>query len=89
LRTCARSEIDRSSTGLALSRYRPPLGVPRVPRVVRHHADGGAFLVEFTQQLHDGFAVLGVEVTGRLVGKQNGGRAPDRASDGDALLLTA
>jgi hypothetical protein len=33
------------------------LGAAGVARIVRHHADGGAFLMKFTQQCHDGFAI--------------------------------
>jgi energy-coupling factor transporter ATP-binding protein EcfA2 len=58
-------------------------------RIVRDHADGGAVLVQFFQQLHDCFAVAGVEVSGRLIRKQDGGRPSQRAGDSDTLLLTA
>ena len=58
-------------------------------RIVRDHADGGAVLVQFFQQLHDRFAVAGVEVSGRLIGQQDGGRPSQRAGDSDTLLLTA
>jgi hypothetical protein len=55
---------------------------------VGHHADGGAGAVQLAQQVHDGFAVLGVEVTGRLVGEQNRRLAGDGSCHGDTLLLT-
>src|SRR5688572_14786080 len=41
------------------------IGVARVTRIVRDHADRRAFAVQLAQQLHDRFAVLRVEVTGR------------------------
>ena len=65
------------------------VGVARVARIVGDHADRGAFAVQLAQQLHDRFAVLRVEVAGRLVREQDRGRAGDRAGDRDALLLTA
>src|SRR5438874_8883908 len=37
------------------------VGVARVARVVRDHADRRAFTVQLAEQLHDGFAVLRVE----------------------------
>src|SRR5690349_21520331 len=64
-------------------------GVAGESRVVGDHADGRAVLVQLGEQLHDRLAVARVEVTGRLVGEQNGGLADHRAGDGDALLLTA
>ena len=36
---------------------------------VCHHDDGGAFGVEFLEELHDFLSVLGVEVAGGLVGE--------------------
>ena len=36
---------------------------------VCHHDDGGAFGVEFLEELHDLLSVLGVEVAGGLVGE--------------------
>src|SRR5207249_3509583 len=65
------------------------VGVRRVTRIVRHHANGGAAAVQLAEQLHDRFAVRRIEVTGRLVGEEDEWIAGDGASDGDALLLTA
>ena len=65
------------------------IGVARVARVVRDHADRRAFAVQLAEQLHDGFAVLRVEVSGRLVRQQDRRGAGDGAGDRDALLLTA
>ena len=45
--------------------------------------------VQLLQQLHHRLAVLRVEVSGRLVGEQDGGLPGHRAGDGDALLLAA
>ncbi len=35
--------------------------------VVRNHANRGAALMQFAKQVHDRFAVMRIEVTGRLV----------------------
>src|SRR5271155_1152360 len=64
-------------------------GEVRVTRVVGHHADGGAVAVEVAEKFHDGFAVLGVQVTSRLVGHQDERIADQSAGHGDTLLLTA
>src|SRR3990172_4193973 len=55
----------------AVEQVNRPIGVARVARVVRDHADRRPFPVQLAEQLHDGFAVLGVEVPGRLVGQQD------------------
>ena len=58
--------------------------------VVGDHEDG---LVEIaagaSEHVEDGVGVLGVQVTGGLVGKHDGGMGDEGAGDGDALLLTA
>ena len=65
------------------------VGVARVARIVRHHADGRAALMQLAEQIHHRFAALRIEVAGRLVGEQDDRLAGDRARHGDALLLTA
>ena len=45
--------------------------------------------VQFAQQIHDGFAIGGVQVTGRLIRQQDQRIAAQRARHGHALLLTA
>lgn len=54
-----------------------------------YHEDGGAFAVEFGEEFHYFFAVLGVEVTGGLVGEDELGVGDDGAGDGYPLLLTS
>jgi hypothetical protein len=66
-----------------------PIGVARVPGIVRDHADGRAFPVQLTQQLHDRLAVLRVQVSRGLVRQQDRWSAGNGAGNGDALLLTA
>src|ERR1051325_1994408 len=46
--------------------------VARVARVVRDHADRGAFAVQLAEQFHDRLAVLRIEVACRLVRQQDG-----------------
>src|SRR5437868_8111878 len=47
------------------------VGVLGVARVVRHHADGHALLMQLAHQVHDRFAVGRIEVAGWLVRKQD------------------
>src|SRR5437773_9123541 len=66
-----------------------PVGVPRVARIVRHHADRGAGPVQLAQEIHHRLAAARIEVPGRLVGEQDERFAGHRARHGDALLLAA
>ncbi len=45
--------------------------------------------MQFAEQMHHSFAVVRIEVTGRLVREQNRRSAGKRASNCDALLLPA
>src|SRR6267154_2373934 len=65
------------------------LGEVGVALVVRDHANGGAIAMQVAQQFHHGFAVLGVQVSGRLVSHQNERIANQRARHSDTLLLTS
>lgn len=56
--------------------------------VVRDHANRGAPLVQFAEQMHYRFAVVRIEVTSRLVCKQDRRSARKGAGNCDALLLT-
>src|SRR5262245_18368324 len=93
---------DISNVGLLGNRHRHPLlddpsveevnaalGMPRVPRIVRHHADRRARRVELLLHIHHRLAASRVEGSGQLVREQDERLAGDRARDGDALLLTA
>ena len=55
---------------------------------VRYHDYRRPFLVQLGEELHHFRAVLRVQVTGRLVGKDNLRSGDYRAGYGDALLLT-
>ena len=56
--------------------------------VVGNHANRSAALMEFAKQMHHSFAIVRIEVTGRLVRKQDRRSARKRAGNRDALLLT-
>ena len=51
--------------------------------------DGVAVGVELVEEGHDLVAGLGVEVSGGLVGEDDGGAVDEGAGDGDALALAA
>ena len=65
------------------------LGEVGVALVVGHHADGRAVAMQVAQQFHHGFAVLGVQVTSRLVSHKDEGIADKSAGDSNTLLLTS
>jgi hypothetical protein len=45
------------------------IGVSGKPRIVGHHADGGALAVQLAEQVHHGLPVFGIKVTGGFVGQ--------------------
>jgi len=47
------------------------IGVLSKTLIVRNHTNRGASLMQFAEQMHDSFAVVRIEVTGRLVREQN------------------
>ena len=58
--------------------------------VVGHHQDGlAALLVDLVQELHDLGSHLGVQVTGGLVRKDDGGVSDKGTGDGNSLALTS
>src|SRR6516165_4456801 len=57
--------------------------------IVGNHANCGAALMQLTEQMHDSFAVVRIEIASRLVREQNRRPAGERARDCDALLLAA
>src|SRR5882757_9192118 len=73
----------------AVEKMNGVVGETRVARVVRDETDGGAVLVKVGKKLHDGFAVLRIEISGWFVRHQNQRVSAESAGDGDALLLTA
>src|SRR5580658_8486970 len=77
------------SDNLAVEEVHLALSMSSETRIVRHHADRGAFLVQLLQQLHHCFAVLRVQVSGRLVSQQDRRRSGQCTRHSHALLLTA
>ena len=65
------------------------MGVLGDVRLVGDEDDGVALGVEIVEESHDLFAGFGVEVSGGLVGKNDGGVIDEGAGDGDALALSA
>ena len=74
---------------LSIEQLNGSVGMGRIARIVRHHTQRGAVPVQFAQQFHHRFAVPGVEIPRRLVGKKDGRIAAHGASHGHALLLTS
>jgi len=74
---------------LAVEEVNLALGMGGKAGIVGNHADGCALTVQVGQQAHDGLAVLTVQVSGWLVGEQDGRGSGEGAGNGDALLLTA
>ena len=66
-----------------------PLGTGGDGRIMRHHDDRGAFLMQLLDESHHAARHLGVEISRRLIGEQQSRRAGQRPGDGDALLLAA
>jgi hypothetical protein len=65
-----------------------PICVLREPLIMGDHANRGATLVQFAEQLHHRFAIPRIEIASRLIGKQNRRPAAKRARNGNTLLLT-
>src|SRR5882724_10023302 len=57
--------------------------------LVGDYDDGVAVGVELVEESHDLVAGLGVEVSGGLVGEDDGGAVDEGASDGDTLALAS
>ena len=66
-----------------------PVGEARIVFGVCHHNNGGSFFVQFGQELHHFGSVFGVQVTGRLIGKDDFRIRNNGTGDGDTLLLTS
>jgi hypothetical protein len=64
-------------------------GVFHESRIMRDHADRRPFAMQILQQGHDGFAVVGIQVSRGLVGEQDRGMTCKRAGHCDTLLLTS
>ena len=56
---------------------------------VGHHNNRSTLFIQFCQQIHHLSSVLGVQVTGRLIGEYQLGIGYDRTGYRHTLLLTA
>jgi len=56
---------------------------------VGHHQDGDSLLVDFLKEAHDLVGCAAVQVSGRLVGEQNGGSRHQGPCNRNPLLLAA
>ena len=65
------------------------MGILCVPLRVRHHHDGCPLLVQLRQEPHHLDAVLGIQITGRLIGKDQLRVGDQRPGDRHTLLLTS
>ncbi len=74
---------------LSIKQIDDATGVGCIVLGVRNHHDGGSLLVQFAEQLHHLHTILGIEVTRRLIGKDDARLAHHSTGDGNPLLLTA
>jgi hypothetical protein len=81
---CGHAVLD----DLTIKQVHGAIRVLREPLIMSDHANRGATLMQFAQQLHHRFAIPRIEIASRLIGKQNRRPAGKRARDGDTLLLT-
>ena len=73
----------------AIEEMNLPVGCASIARIVSDHADRRSALMQFSEQVHDGFAVVRIEVSGWFVCKKNQGFAGNRPRYCHALLLPA
>src|SRR4029079_6907048 len=77
-----------SSYDVAVAQRDGDVGAGGQLGIVRHQDDGGlAVAVDVDQQVDDVMAGPAIQVSGRLVGEEDGGIVGERAGDGHALLL--
>src|SRR5438034_9673139 len=73
----------------AVAQLNHPLSIRCVFLRVRDLDDGHAFVIELAKQLHDFFALSGVQVSRRLISEQKFWLSDDRTRTSDELLLSA
>src|SRR5438067_553251 len=73
----------------AVAQLNDALPVRRVFLRVRHLNDGHAFVIELAKQLHDFFALTGVQVSRGFISEQKLGLGNNRPRNTDELLLPA
>ena len=64
------------------------MGYLGIMLIMRYHDDGGALVVQLGKQMHYLGSILGIEVTRRLIGKDELGTEDHGTGDGYSLLLT-
>jgi len=85
----ARTMLRRVKVQVAVSKLDTAVSLPRDVRVVRHHQDVLAGVVQFAENLdNDGFVGF-VEIAGGLVGENDLRLIDQRARNRNALLLAA
>src|SRR5690242_15757387 len=87
--------LTRATTGEKLFVYDPaifkpddPIPISGIGFGVRYLDDGGAFVVQALEHVHDLFALGRMQVSGRLVGQDDARIRNHCARDTDELLLT-
>src|SRR5206468_777172 len=73
----------------AVAQLNHPLSIRCIFLRVRDLNDGHAFVIELAKQLHDFFALTGVQVSRGFVGEQKLGLGDDRSGNTNQLLLSA
>ena len=74
---------------LSVMQFDGTIGESCHDRIVRHHHNRSSLLMEISQLLENDFLVLGIEVSGRLIGQNDAGIVDQRAGNADSLLLAA
>src|SRR6185437_10927337 len=83
--SCLRAAIDDP----AVRQLNYPVAVSCPSLVVRDLDDRRSFVVELLEEVHDHFALAGMQATGGLISKNELRISDDRASHGNELLLSA
>ena len=65
------------------------MGYLGIMLIMRYHDDGGALVVQLGKQMHYLGSILGIEVTRRLIGKDELGTEDHGTGNGYSLLLTS
>ena len=65
------------------------VGIPCIMLRMGHHDDGRPLAVQFAEQAHHLLAVLGIQVSRRLVGQNQLRTGHDGTGNGRALLLSS
>src|SRR5439155_25828734 len=72
-----------------VSQLNDAFAIRRVLLRVRHLHDGHAFIIELAKELHDFFALTGMQVSRGFIGEQKFRLGDDRPGNPDQLLLAA